>query len=95
MFIKKEIIEKSRQHGEYKKRNSKTWSEEAIDTLINCFQSPECLWNLDCDYRVQNNKSLALEQADMSLQESDMIRYDYHKNGLISEANSYEIYCTT
>ena len=29
-----------------KKENSKAWSEEAIDTLINCFQSQECLRNV-------------------------------------------------
>ena len=32
------------QDGEYKE-NSKTWSEEAIDTLTNCFQSHERIWN--------------------------------------------------
>ena len=59
-----------------KKENSKTWSEEAIDTLINCFQSHECLWNVTSgDYE----KSLALEEADMAMQEYDMNRYDYQK----------------
>ena len=32
------------QDGGYK-QNSKTWSEEAIDTLTNCFQSHERIWN--------------------------------------------------
>ena len=48
-----------------KKENSKTWSEEAIDTLINCFQSHECIWNVtSCDY--QSRKFLPLEEFDMS-----------------------------
>ena len=38
MFIKK-IIVKGRQDGEYKKRKLENMTEEAIDTLINCFQS--------------------------------------------------------
>ena len=36
---------KCRQDGEYKKRKFETWSEEAIDTLINCFQPHERMWN--------------------------------------------------
>ena len=41
-----------------KKENSKTWSEEAIYTLINCFQSHECMWNvISGDYKDQT-KSL-------------------------------------
>ena len=35
-----------------KKENSEIWSEEAIDTLINCFQSHECMWNItSSDYK--------------------------------------------
>ena len=83
----------------YKKKKSKTWSEKAIDTLINCFQSHEsheCLRNVaSCDYKDQSKKSLVLEEVDLSTQEYDMNRYDYQKNELISEANSCEIYCTT
>ena len=59
---------KGRQNGELKKENSKTWSEEAIDTLINCFQSHECIWNVTSrDYKDQNRKSLPLEEYDMSV----------------------------
>ena len=35
----KKIIVKGRQDGEYKKRKLENMTEEAIDTLINCFQS--------------------------------------------------------
>ena len=63
-----------------KKENSKTWSEEAIDTLINCFESHECLWNVTSgDYKDQNKKYLALEEVDMAMQEFDMNGYDYQK----------------
>ena len=41
MFIKKKVIVKIDKIANKKKENSKTWSEEAIDTLINCFQSHE------------------------------------------------------
>ena len=35
-----------------KKENSEIWSEEAIDTLINCFQSHGCMWNItSSDYK--------------------------------------------
>ena len=62
-------------------------SEEAIDTLINCSQSHECLWNVTSgDYKDQNRKSLALEAVDMSVQE-----YVMNKCGLISKASSCEI----
>ena len=49
-------IGKIRQDGKYmKKENSKTWSEEAKDTLIN--QSHESLWNVACGgYKGQNKK---------------------------------------
>ena len=63
-----------------KKENSKTWSEEAIDTLINCFQSQECIWNdTSGDYKDQNRKSLALEEFDISVQEYNISRYNYKK----------------
>ena len=67
-------------------------AKEAIDTFINCFQSHECLWNVTSgDYKDQNKKSLALKEVDVSLQEYGVNRYEYHKSGLTSEANSYEI----
>ena len=77
----KDNIEKSRQDSKYKKENSKTWSEKVIDTLINCFQSHECLWNIYYQwwYKDQNKKYLALKVVDMSVQEYDMNRYDYAK----------------
>ena len=60
-----------------KKGNSKTWSEEAIDTLINCFQSHGCIWQVTSgDYKDQNKNSLALGEIAMSMQEYDMNRYD-------------------
>ena len=63
-----------------KKENLKTWSEEAIDTLINSFQSHTCLWNVTSgDYKDQNKRSLALEEVDISMQEFDMNRYNYKK----------------
>ena len=63
-----------------KKENSKTWSEETIDILINCFQSYECIWNATSgDYKDQNKKSLPLEEFDMSVQEYNINRYDYKK----------------
>ena len=59
-----------------KKENSKTWSEEAIDTLINCFQSHECIWNVTSgDYKDQNRKYLPLEEVDMSVQEYNINRW--------------------
>ena len=64
--------------------------EEAIDTLINCFQSHECLGMLPV-VTIKTKKSLALEEIGMLMQEYEMNRYDYEKNGSITEANSYEI----
>ena len=51
------------------KKNSKAWSEEAIDTLINCFPSHECttLNVTITDYKDQNRKSLPSEEFDMSV----------------------------
>ena len=51
------------------KKNSKVWSEEAIDTLINCFPSHECttLNVTITDYKDQNRKSLPSEEFDMSV----------------------------
>ena len=41
-----------------KKENSKTWSEEAIDKLINSFHSHECIWNVTSgDHKEQNRVS--------------------------------------
>ena len=61
-----------------KKENSKTWSEEVIGILINCFQSHECIWNvISGDYKDQDRKSLPLEEFNMSVQEYNINRYDY------------------
>ena len=74
MFIKKQY-RKSRLDGQYEKRKF-----ENMDTLINCFQSHECLWNVTSgDYKDQNKKYLALEEVNMAMQEFDMNRYDYQK----------------
>ena len=63
-----------------KKENSKSWSAETIDTLINCFQSHECLRNVTSGgYKDQNKKSSALEEVEKSMQEYDTNRYDYQK----------------
>ena len=71
---------KSRQDGKYKKENLKTWSEEAIDKLINCFQSHEYIWNVTSgDYKDQNRKYLPLKEFDMPVQEYSINRYDYKK----------------
>ena len=41
-----------------------------MDTLINCFQSHKCLWNVTSgDFKDQNEKFLALEELDVSMQE--------------------------
>ena len=32
-----------------KKEHSKTWLEEAIDILVNCFQSLGSIWNITSD----------------------------------------------
>ena len=77
MFIKKKklwwMLDKM---PNVKKENSKTWSEEAIDTLINCFQSHECIWNVTSgDYKDQNRKYLPLEEVDMSVQEYNINRW--------------------
>ena len=75
MFIKK-LLRRSNKMTNIKKF-SKTWSGEVIDTLINCFQSHECLWNVSSgDYKDQNRKSLPIEEANMSMQEYEINRYD-------------------
>ena len=71
-----------------KKEKPKIWSEEAIDTLIDCFQSHECIRNItSVDLKERTGLSLPLEEFDMSVQEYNINKYDY-KNA-ISEANSY------
>ena len=66
--------------ADIKKENLNTWSEEAIDTLNNYFQSRECIWNVTSgDYKDQNRKSLPLEEFNMSVQEYNISRYDYKK----------------
>ena len=71
-----------------KRENSKTRSVEAINTLINCFQSHGCIWNVTSgDYKDQNRKSLLLEEFDMSVEDKSI---DVTiKIAIISEANSY------
>ena len=74
MFIKKQY-RNSRLDGQYEKRKF-----ENMDSLINCFQSHECLWNVTSgDYKDQNKKYFALEEVDMAVQKFDMNRYDYQK----------------
>ena len=77
MFIKKKKLWwRLDKMSNVKKENSKTWSEEAIDTLINCFQSHECIWNVTSgDYKDQNRKYLPLEEVDMSVQEYNINRW--------------------
>ena len=54
--------------------------EEAIDILINCFQSHKCIWNVTSGrYKDLNRKSLPLEEFDMSVQEYNINRYDHKK----------------
>ena len=63
-----------------KKENSKIWTEEAINTLINCFQSHKCIWNVTSGrYKDLNRKSLPLEEFDMSVQEYNISRFDHKK----------------
>ena len=78
MFIKK-LLRRANQMANINK-NLKTWSGEVIDTLINCFQSHKCLWNVSSGYyKDQNRKSLPLEEANMSMQEYEINRYDQKK----------------
>ena len=78
--FKKKLLWRVNKIVDIKKGNSKTWSEEAIDTLINCFQSHECIWNVTSgDYKDQNRKSLPLEEFDMPVQEYNINRYDSKK----------------
>ena len=82
MFIKKKLLQKSRvdKMANIKKENSKTWSEEAIDTLINCFQSHGCIQNLTSgDYKDKKRNSLAFGEIGMPVQEYNINRYDYKK----------------
>ena len=71
---------KGKQDGRYKERKFENMVEEATDTLINCFQSHECIWNVTSgDYKDQNRKSLPLEEFDMPVQEYNINRYDSKK----------------
>ena len=75
MFIKK-LLRRANKMANIK-NFLKAWSGEVIDTLINCFQSHECLWNVSSgDYKDQNRKSLPIEEANMSMQEYEINRYD-------------------
>ena len=78
MFIKKSYYEGQTRCRKVKTEDSKTWSEEAIDTLIKCFQSHECIWNVTGgDYKDQNRNYLPLEEFDMSVQEYNINRGNY------------------
>ena len=71
---------KGKQDGRYKERKFENMVEEATDTLINCFQSHECIWNVTSgDYKDQKRKSLPLEEFDMPVQEYNINRYDSKK----------------
>ena len=62
MFIKKKLLWRVDKMANIKKENSKSWSEEAINILINCFQSNGMEWNVTSgDYKDQSRKSLPLE----------------------------------
>ena len=64
MFIEKtfHVPVNGGQDGKYEIYSWKTWSEEAIDTLIKCFQPHECTWNvISGDYKDQN-KSLSIQK---------------------------------
>ena len=78
--LKKSYCE-GRQQTKYKKTSeAKTWSEKATDTLIKCFQSRKCKWNVTSGvYKEQNRKSLPLKESDMSVQECNINRYDDKK----------------
>ena len=80
MFFKKKLLRRVNKMANIKKENSKTLSEEVIDTLINCFHSYEFIWNVTSgDCKDQNRKSLPLEEFDMSGQQRDINTYDYKK----------------
>ena len=61
------------------KKKSKAWSEEVIDTLINCFRQMNAYGILSVVIikEGQSKKFLDLEEAYMSMQEYDMNRYEY------------------
>ena len=93
MFIQKKVIVKIDKIANKKKENSKTWSEEAIDTLINCFQSHECIWNVTMviiktkteSHCVKKNficqcKNITIDMAKKKMEFSDANSYYFHKN---------------
>ena len=56
--LKKKLLRRADKMANIKNENSKIWSEEAIATFMNCFQSHECLWNvISGDYKDQNKRS--------------------------------------
>ena len=74
-----------------KQEHSKTWSEKAIDVLINCFQLHGSIWNITSDdYKDQKQKVFAFRRIwyVSARHQYDTNRYDY-KNGIISETTSY------
>ena len=86
-------IGKGKQDGKYKKENWKTSLEEAIDTLINCFQSHECIWNVTMviiktkteSHCIKKNficqcKNITIDMAKKKMEFSDANSYYFHKN---------------
>ena len=59
-----------------KKENLKTLSEEAIDTLINCFQSHEYIWNVARYVRYVNLicQCKNITSIDMTIKEWNILR---------------------
>ena len=82
-----------------KKENLKTWSEEAIDTFSHIHnQLPSAIVFSHMNaYGMLPMVIIKIKtvkfclQKNLSVQEYDSNRYDYKINGIISEANSYEI----
>ena len=65
-----------------KQEHSKTWSEKAIDVLINCFQLPGSIWNITSDdYKDQKQKVFAFRRIwyVSARHQYDINRYDYKK----------------
>ena len=87
--IKKKLL--GRQDGNNKKKHLKTWSEEAIDTLINFFQSHGSIWDINSDdYKDQKQKVFVFRRIwyVSARHQYDINKYGY-KNRIISEVSSY------
>ena len=62
MFIEKELLPRV-DKIENEKKYSNAWSEEVIDTLINCFRSHGSIWNITSDdYKDQKQKVFAFKR---------------------------------